>query len=190
MQNLHMALLFLLEITFELVGFILLMRLILQWVQADFHNPLSQIIFKFSQPIVKPFNTFLPTLKRINLGVLVPFILLVMIKIYILSWLATAPFPNPLGLMVYAFGDLIKQILNLMFYALLIQVILSWVQPMGQSPVAQLLARITSPIMTPIRRIIPPVGGIDFSPIPAMLLIKLLELLLIMPIMQLAQSLS
>lgn len=82
---------------------------------------------------------------------------------------------NELSITAARFTSLI---LTLLFWAILIRAILSWVQPDPRNPVVQFLDRVTGPILYPLQRIIPPLGGIDLSPLAAMLLIELLKWLL------------
>ena len=76
-------------------------------------------------------------------------------------------------------------LLTLLFWAILIRAILSWVQPDPRNPIVQLLERVTGPILYPLQRIIPPLGGIDLSPLVAMLIIELIKGLLVNAILKL-----
>lgn len=76
-------------------------------------------------------------------------------------------------------------VLTLLFWAILIRAILSWVQPDPRNPIVQFLERVTGPILYPLQRIIPPLGGIDLSPLVAMLLIELIKGLLVNAILKL-----
>ena len=91
--------------------------------------------------------------------------------------------PNILGLFILSLGDAIKLLLDTFFYAILLHAILSWVQP--GLPINNLLYKFTSPIMNPLRRYIPLVGGIDITPIPALIILQLLIILLVNPLMTL-----
>jgi YggT family protein len=95
--------------------------------------------------------------------------------------LVLAGMANPIGLLVLSSADMLRSVLNLFFYAILFQAIMSWFSS-PYSPISQLLAKITDPIMRPLHRAIPPVSGIDISPIPAMILLQLAQILIVGPL--------
>ncbi|MCE5387618.1 MAG: YggT family protein [Acidithiobacillus sp.] len=80
-------------------------------------------------------------------------------------------------MMLFELYRLIEIVLTLLFWAVFIRAILTWVQPDPYNPIVRFLDRVTSPILQPLQRHIPPMGGIDFSPLVALLLIQLAKLL-------------
>lgn len=176
------ALIFLIRTVFDLYLFVLVTRLILVWVGADFYNPLTQFIVKLTDPLVRPLRKRIPNYRRLETTTLILIFLFEVIK-YLLLLAISVSIPNPIGVMIFAFADMLKLILEIFFYGILIQVILSWVQP--HSPLNRVLYQLTSPIMNPIRRIVPPINGIDISPIPALLLLQLLLILIVGPLLAL-----
>lgn len=171
---------FLINTLFDLYLFILVIRLILCWVRADYFNPLSQFVIKLTQPIIVPLRRFIPTYSGIEFSTLIVIILLGMLKFLLISVMVFG-LPNLIGICIMSLADALKLVLNVFFYAILLQAILSWVQP-GYSPMARVLAQITTPIMRPFQRFIPPVGGFDISPIPALILLQLLIIILVNPL--------
>lgn len=181
------ALLFLISTIFDLYLFVLIIRIILVWVRADYFNPITQFINRLTQFIIKPMRKIIPNIGQLELASVVLIFLLEIAKFSLISSF-TFGLSNPLGLLVLATADAIKLLLNTFFYAILLQVILSWLQP--YSPVNTILLQFTAPIMRPIQRLIPPVGGFDLSPIPALIILQVLTLLLVNPLMALGINMA
>lgn len=171
---------FLVTTLFDLYLFILAIRLILVWVRADYFNPLSQITVKLTNPLITPLRRIIPNIANLELATLLSIIVFEMLK-FLLIGIMTSGMPNISGLFILAFADTLKIVLNIFFYGILIQALLSWLQP-GYSPMTQILMKITSVILRPIQRVIPPVAGFDISPIPALIGLQLLTILLVSPL--------
>jgi len=181
---------FLVGTLFDLAILIVMLRWVLQWVGADFHNPISQFVVKLTNPIIQPLRSFLPVLKGFDLSVIVVLLILEMVKLILIVMLSGASFPNIFGLVLWSVAGLGNQLINIFFYAILLMIILSWINPMGKSPVKELLFKISEPLMRPARRFIPTVGGFDLTPIPVMIGLKLIAIIFIHPLSQLGVSLA
>lgn len=168
--------LFLIKTLFDLYLLILMVRLILAYVQANYFNPITRFIVKLTQPLVAPLRRVIPNYRRIEFSTLVLIIIFELIKISLL-FLLTVGLPNILLLIPLSIIEALKLLLQTFFYAILLQAIMSWFQP-GETPATQLLKQISSPILYPLQRIIPPISGFDITPIPALLLLQLLIIIL------------
>lgn len=186
-NTLNTALLYLINTVFDLYLIILVIRIILVWIRADYFNPLVQFIIKCTDFIVKPMRRLIPNVDRLETASVVLVLILEVVKFSLVALLAYG-IPTIPGLLLLAIGDMIKLILQTFFYAILVQAILSWIQP--RSPMSFVLYQFTSPIMRPLQRVIPPVGGIDISPIPALIILQLLIIVLVNPIMGLGLGLA
>ena len=184
---LNNASLFLVSTLFDLYLFVLMIRLILCWVRGDYFNPLSQFVTKLTHPIIVPLRRIIPTYFGIEFATVFVMLTLEILKFYLMMILTTG-FPHVAGIIILALADLLKIFFNTFFYAILLQALLSWVQP-GFSPIGELLRQITAPIMHPIQRFMPPVAGFDLSPIPALILLQLMNIILVTPIMSLGMGL-
>ena len=169
---------------FDIYLFALLLRFLFQVVRADFYNPLSQLVVKVTNPPLKPLRRLIPGLWGIDWACLMICTILGMLKLSLLFWIQLQKMPGPLGLFVWTLGDLTKMTLYLFFFSILIQAVLSWVNPYGNHPLQALLSQITSPFMRPFRRFIPPIAGFDITPIFAILLIQVMIILIAGPIIQ------
>lgn len=172
------AMLFLISTVFDFYTVVLIMRLVLAWVGADYHHPITQFVVKLTNPIIKPLKRFIPDLRGFEIATILVIILVEACKYFVITMLSFG-LPNVLGLFILALGDAIRLILQTLTLALILQVIMSWVQP--NSPVYDVLHKFTSPIIRPLQRVIPPVAGIDIAPLPAIIILQLLVIILVNP---------
>ncbi|UTW44379.1 YggT family protein [bacterium SCSIO 12696] len=138
--------------------YLLMARLLLQIAQADFYNPISQMIVRFTAPIVHPLQKILPPIGRFNSAT---FVVILLIQAVIAG--LTFGFGGPLGLLVYAGYLTVQTALHVYLFSFFVIFIASWVAPMSNHPGLQLVHQIAEPLIRPIRNLIPPVGGLDFS---------------------------
>lgn len=182
--------LFLVQSVFDIYIFIVILRIVLQWVQADLRNPLFAFIAKLTTPPLKPFRRFIPAVHGIDIAAIVFLLVLELVKISLLVWLQIGFIPHFGGLIVLSFAEILNQIINIFFYAIIALAILSWLNPLAHSPLIDILVRVTEPIMRPVRRVIPAIGGLDISPIPVLIALKLLAMLIVQPLIQIGIALA
>ena len=181
----------------DLYVLLILLRFMLQMLRADFHNPVSQFIVRVTTPPLKLLRRGIPSISGQDTSSIVLCLLITYIKFVLLGLLnvETVPINNTvafigstshLGLLIYSIADLISLFFTIFLIAILIQVIMSWINPGNYNPVIGLVNSMAAPALRPIRKFIPPIGGLDLSPIFAMLMITVIKMLLIPPIMSLA----
>jgi len=180
-------LVFLVKTLFGLYITIVIIRFLLQWAGADFYNPLSQFIVKMTSPVLRPLRRLLPGYGGLDVASLVVAWLLKTVELAVLTLLLGLSL-NPLGAVAWAVPALVALFINIFLFAILIRVILSWVNPDPYNPAVGILTRVTDPILIPAQRVIPPIGGIDLSPMLVMIGLVLLEMLLIPPLRWLTGS--
>ena len=176
-------LVFLVQLGFGLYTLVVLLRFLLQVVRADFHNPVSQFVVRLTAPLLKPLRRAVPPVGRYDTASVVLAWLLKSAELAIIGALIGAGSNVPLVLL-WALPALVSLTINVFLFAVLIVVILSWINPQGYSPALLILHRLTSPILEPARRLVPPVGGLDLSPMLVMAGLYLLEMLVVPPLMQ------
>jgi YggT family protein len=159
---------FLIDTLFSIYIAIMLLRFILQQVGADFYNPISQFIVKATQPLVTVARRFIPSIKKVDTATLVLVLLLMLMKLSVLFAIAGIQLNGQL-LLVKTIYDLISLTFDIFIIALFIQAILSWVNPDPYHPVSSLLRNLTLPILRPIQKHVPPIGGIDLSTLIALI---------------------
>lgn len=159
--------------------FIVLLRFLLQVIRADFYNPLSQFVVKATHPLLHPLRRFIPSVRGLDLASLVLALAVQMVLLAATLLLAYGALPNPLALLAWSAIGILDALVDILFFSLIAMVILSWVAPATQHPAALLIHQICTPILRPIQRLMPDLGGIDLSPIFAFLSLQLLEMLVI-----------
>jgi YggT family protein len=179
-DTLRAASLFLINTICNLYLFVLIIRTMLVWARANYFDPFTQFIVKLTDPIIKPLRRIIPNYRRIESASLIFMLLIEIIKFILIASLSFGSI-NIFGLIILASADLIKLFIQAYFYAILLQAILSWLQP--NAMISQILYQFTSPIVRPFQRVIPNVGGFDLSPIPAMIVLQLLIILIVNPLM-------
>lgn len=189
-DSLQNGLVFLLTVCFDLYITLLMVRFILCFVRADYFNPITKFIVLATKPIIHPLRKILPTIKNIELSTLVLMLLLSAIKFGLTSLITIGAPKNYLGLLILAIADVSRLLLNVMFWAIIIQTLMSLVQQSHYSPISRVLDQITAPILRPIQRALPPMGMFDLSPIPAIILLQLLIIVCITPLMMFGTHLT
>jgi YggT family protein len=182
--------LFLIQSIFDLYIFILLLRVVLQWIHIDSHYPLFALVAKLTNPPLKPIYRIIPNLHGIDLAAVALLLGLETIKIAFFVWLQINTTPHLGGLFILAFAELLNQLINIFFYAILALAILSWVSPLARGPLIEILVRLSEPLLRPVRTILPSFSGFDFSPLVLIIGLKLLTILLVQPLAQIGTSLA
>lgn len=165
----------LISIAFEFFTMLILLRIMMQLAKVDFYNPASQFIINVTNPLLKPLRRFIPGLWGIDFAALLLAIVIQISGIILLIALKGTLTSNLIMYVIYGFFGVIDLALQLMFFAILGQIVISWVAPSSYHPMVILIRQLGEPIMAPFRRLIPPFGGLDFSPMIAILVIHILQ---------------
>ena len=174
------AAIFLVETFFGLYIFAVLLRFLLQRVRADFHNPIAQFLVAVTNPPLKPLRRVIPGLFGIDLASVFLLLMLEAARTTLIYFLAGQPF-MPAAIAFSGVLDLLRATINLFLFAILVRVVLSWVNPYPNAA-TQLLARLTDPLLRPAQRLIPPFSGVDLSPMLVMIGLVLMQMLIVSPL--------
>ena len=180
---------FLIETLFGLYILIAMLRLLLQWARADFYNPLSQFIVKATQPVLAPMHRAIPSIGSIDLACVILLIALQCAELWLVTGLLGGRAPV-LAVLAFSIAELIQLVIYIFLFSILIQVIMSWINPGGYNPLLSILYSLNEPLLAPARRLVPPIGGLDLSPIAVMVVLQLASILLVAPLRQLAHTLG
>jgi len=163
-SNIASALVFIVNALTSLYLLVLLLRFWLPWLRADFRNPLAQGILKLTAPVIVPLRRIVPSFGRLDTAtVLVAFVLQYLGILLILLIIGdSATFPD---IAVTSVVKLVLLSVNLFMFAIFIRIILSWISPGQYNPATAIITTLTEPLLGPVRRLIPPLGGFDISPI-------------------------
>ncbi|OOF16954.1 hypothetical protein BZG79_05025 [Salinivibrio sp. MA427] len=156
------AMTFLINTAFDLYIMVVLLRIWLQWSRADFYNPFSQFVVKATQPVVGPLRRMVPALGGLDLATVLFAYLLMVAKFVALDIITGGALTVNSGLFGFSAIALLKAAGKLLFWVLILRAILSWVSQ-GNNPVEQVFHQLTEPVCAPVRRILPPIGGLDLS---------------------------
>ena len=178
---------FLIQTVFGLYILIVMLRFLLQWARADFYNPISQFIVKATQPPLKPLRKIIPGIGGLDMAALIFMLVLKFVELWLVTGLLGMS-PQIGGLAMLSIAELLGLLINVFIFSILIQVIISWVNPGMHNPVMGLLHSLTEPLLAPARRVIPPISGLDLSPIIVIVCLQLASMLAVAPIRDLARS--
>lgn len=188
MAVLTSALDFVLTTLFQLYIAVMLIRFLLQYARADFYNPLSQFVVKVTTPLVRPVRRIIPGLAGLDLATLLIAYLLTVLQIalvgthisqYQIPGLIDGQSLLPLTIALVALVDIIALSIGIFIVAIIIQAISSWINPGSYNPVLGLLHSLTEPMLRPARRLLPPIGGLDLSPLLVLLALQVAKMLIV-----------
>ena len=166
---------FLLEVASGLVAGACLLRLYMQLLRVPFGNPVGQLVFALSDWLVLPLRRVIRPSGKVDLSCLLGAVLVQLLH-YLVLWAVLGGAASPVLIPLLALFGLLRMVLTGLIGILLIHAILSWVQP--HAPVAPILARLSEPVLRPLRRIIPLVGNVDLSPLVALIALQVLLMVL------------
>ena len=172
----HSISIFLADTLITVYTFFLILRALLEASQADFYNPISQSVFKITQPLLKIVRRIIPTFGVWDVGCWLLIYVTRIIELVLIALLQDQLWPIDLLLKVAAL-QLVELLIHIYIFAIFILAISSWFvssMQMLNSPIFSLLNYIVAPVINPVRRYMPVVGSIDFSPLIVLVLLYLL----------------
>lgn len=189
MQPIYQVGLFLTQVIFDLFLILLMLRFILQYMRINFYHPVAQFVVKSTSFVVVPVRRVIPGFWGIDFATLIVIIGIAVLKATAFLLLSHKPL-TPINYAFYTSITLVDLIISLFFYAILIRVILSWVAPFSNSPIATLIYAITEPILRRTRRFLPAMGGFDLSPLVISIVLIALKILLVAYLYQIGKQLG
>ena len=183
------AIVFLINTIFGLYILAIMLRVLLQIVRADFYNPVSQFLVKVTNPPLIPLRRLIPGFGGIDFPAIV-LMFIVQLIASLLIYLVLGASPVFIGLVVLAVAELLKLFVYVFIFSILIQVVISWINPGAYNPVVSLLYSLNEPLLSRARRIIKPISGFDLSPIVALIILQLTIFLLVNPVYKLGEAIT
>lgn len=182
MSPLTAAGIFLVQTVFSIYITLLMLRIILQLMRVNTYNPITQLIFKVTNPLLQPLRHFISNLKNFDVPALLLIIALQILALLLIGWLKLGTWMHLGGLLIWSIGQLCELLINIYFFAILIVVVVSWLAPNSHHPVLRIIQDIVAPVLNFVRRYTPTVAGFDLSPIVVIVVLKLIEILLVSPV--------
>ena len=153
----------------SLYAAICLLRVLLQLSRANYYNPISQFIVKATQPVTKVLRSFIPTWKRLDLAGVAWCLLFQLIAIELAALILLQTFINPVLALSWGAIGLLSLLISIFYFGMIVLIIASVATLLGGAPIRHpaldLLTQIMAPVLQPLQRLIPPIGGLDLSPI-------------------------
>lgn len=177
---------FLIQVAFGLYILMVMLRFLFQLVRADFYNPVSQAIVKITNPPLVLLRRVIPGLWGIDFASIILLLALQILELALILSLRGVV-PQPLGLAVLSVAELLNLAIWILIITLFVRIIISWVSPGGYNPIIALLVSLTDPLMRPARRMLPPISGLDLSPLVVFVVLQLGLMLLVQPLRHMGQ---
>ena len=180
---------FLIDTLCSLYIMAVLLRFLLQWCGADFYNPISQFLVKITHPPLRIMRRFVPSIGKIDSSSLVLMLSLQMATDFSILLLKGVNI-NIGALAILSMTQLISLLLNVLVFSVFARAVLSWVNPGAFYAAASIVEALSNPILNLCRKMIPNLGGIDLSPLAALLLLQMAKMLVLPPLHELASLLG
>lgn len=178
---------FLIQTLFGFYILAVMLRFLLQWIRADFYNPIVQALVKITNPPLIRLRRVIPGFLGIDMAAVVLMIALQLIETTLVLWFSGVPLQFG-GILVLSVASLLSLLIYVYIFSILIAAIISWVNPDPYSPVVQLLRQLTEPALRPARQLLPPMGGLDLSPLIVLMVLYMGIFLLVHPLMDLGRG--
>ena len=167
------------HLAFDSYIVILLIRLLLQKLVANWFNPLSQFVIQLTEKPLKPIRKIIPGFAGFDLSILLLAFVLQYIEISLLWMLQFGPIPHVIGTLIVTISEIASKFVYIYIYAIIINAIASWIPQMQTQPILQIVYLIVNPLLSRIQRHVPLIAGIDISPIFALLALTLINMLIV-----------
>ena len=166
---------YLVEAVFGFFVFMLLARFHFQWLRVSFRNQIGEFVIATTNWLVLPTRRFVPGLAGLDL----PTLLLAWVLQSLCVWIVVAMRgidPALIDVILRAALDLLRYSLYILVFAIIVQVVISWVNP--YAPMAPVFNAVTAPFLRPLRRFIPPLAGVDLTPLVLLIVIQIVLIVL------------
>lgn len=180
---------FLIDTLFSLYILAVVLRFLLQLIRADFYNPVSQFLVKITHPPLRLLRRFIPAIGKVDTSSLILALLLQMLANFAILAVKGVGI-GILALTFLSFTDLVKVIIDVFVYAIVAAAVLSWFAPGNYSAYSAILYSLTEPLLNVCRRVLPDLGGIDLSPLLALMFLQLAKMVILPPLQQLVMLLG
>lgn len=181
---------YLMDTVLSMYVMLLILRLLLQRLHANYYNPLCQFVIRITTPVVSPLQRWLPTWRGLDTAVVAVIVALAVLKFVIMGWMIFEKTPRLLGLIVLSAGDIVQNFGHLFIYLVIGRVILAWLQNAQLAPVLEVLYQLTEPTLRKVRRINPPIAGYDLTPFLVVIAVQILVIMIVSPVELYGQQLA
>lgn len=174
--NTSNAVLFLLGTLFQLYLWVVLLRILLQLVRADFYHPLSQVVWSVTRLPLQFLHPYIPKYRRLDVAAVLLTLVVAAVYVSLVSGLLQLRIDG-LALLKYSLLKVTVTLLNLYTFCLFAQALLSWLGPGVNNPAGSILWSLNEPLLRPVRRWLPPMGGLDLAPLAVIMALQFFNML-------------
>lgn len=172
-------LIFIIDTLFYLYMLVIALRLLLPWIKWSSQHQLPQMIIRATQPAVGPLKQLLPMVGKLDTAVLILLLLVALFKLLLIS-VISGGIVNVFAFLPLVIAEVFSLFITLFTFSIIIEVILSWLSPPGSyNPVQEMIVQLNAPLLNPVRRRMPDMGGIDLSPLVVIIGLQVLAMLVI-----------
>ena len=173
------ALVFLINTAFGLYILLLMLRFLMQWLRVSIHNdPIQQMLWRLTTPLLSLVYNFIPSWRGIDIAAITLMLALKMLEVGLIAGLSGYDV-SIMTLFIVSLADLLSLFIYIFIFAIVIQAIFSWISQNTYNPLNTILYQLTDPILRIVRQKMPPMQGMDFSPIFAIIALQLLDIILV-----------
>ncbi|HEX5162434.1 MAG TPA: YggT family protein [Steroidobacteraceae bacterium] len=159
------ALHYLVDALLTIYLYVLILRFVMQLVRADFRNQIAHAVLIVTNPLIMPLRKILPPVGKVDTSSVIAILIVAALIVAAAPLILQGAALDPITWIRWTLLLIARSFITFYTVAIIIYVILGWVLPPGYSPPMALLASVCEPVLAPVRRLIPPIGGIDFSPL-------------------------
>jgi YggT family protein len=169
---------FVITTLFSLYIVAVMLRFLLGLVRADFYNPISQFLVRITNPLLIPLRKVIPVIGKFDSAAMLLMFVLQLVAVTLVLLLRREEISTAI-LVVITLASLVALLIDVYMFAIIVEVIISWMNPGSYNPVSSLLHSLTSPLLRPIRSLLPSISGIDLSPLFAIIALQVLRMLIL-----------
>ena len=159
------ALHYLVDALLTIYLYVLILRFVMQLVRADFRNQIAHAVLIVTNALIMPLRKILPPVGKVDTSSVIAILIVAALIVAAAPLILQGAALDPITWIRWTLLLIARSFITFYTVAIIIYVILGWVLPPGYSPPMALLASVCEPVLAPVRRLIPPIGGIDFSPL-------------------------
>ncbi len=190
MNPLSQAAVFLIQLVGGLFSMVLWLRLLMQYSHANWHNPISQLVIRLTEPCLKPLRKGVPGFAGIDFSIILLVLLVQLAQVVCVFLVSQGYFPALLGWCVWSVASSLQGLKSLLFILVIIGAIASWVPSLSNSPFILIIGEVTLPFYRWAQKITPRFSGIDLSPLVIIVVLTLIDILFISPFVQFGMNYS
>jgi YggT family protein len=179
MSPLMQSAVFLCDTLFSFYMIMVLLRILLQWVRADFYNPFCQTVLKMTNFFVIPLRRVIPAYYGIDCASVLLLLLLAFFKQGILILIETGIWAHPMGLLLLGIADIFELIFYIYIFCVIVLVVVSWLNPVRSNPLIHIATQLVTPLLIRIQRVLPTMSGFDLSPMVLTIILILFNMLVV-----------